>query len=58
MFIMCKQLNEPVLKALKPKRSGPKSEKKKLTGRARAKISIYLSGSTRDEIFIFSSDRA
>ena len=55
---MCKQLNEPVLKSLKTKRSGLKLKKKKLAGpspgqnfafrfgpnRARAEISISLSG--------------
>ena len=32
MFIICQQLNGPVLKSLKPKRSGPKSKKNGLAG--------------------------
>ena len=52
MFIMGKQLNGPVLKLLKTKRSGLTPEKKNWPGLARAKISIPLSGRARSEISI------
>ena len=45
---MCKELNGPVLKSLKPKQSGLKLEKKKMAGLAHNKVLYFVFWPDRD----------
>ena len=59
MFILCKQLNGPVLKSLKPSCLG-RNRKKKLTGLDQSQNFAFRfrPGRARAEIFFFTSGRA
>ena len=57
MFIMCKQLNGPILKLHKP-RSGPKSGGKNWLGRTQSKILYFPLGRASAEIQISLSSWA
>ena len=57
MFSMCKQLNGPVLKSLKIKRSGPKSEKKIGVSLTRDKILYFVSAGLGQKFgFLFRTE--
>ena len=56
-FIKCKQLNGLVLKLLKLKRSGPKSEKENCSGRVEILLFCFGSGGARAEFhFLFRAE--